>query len=142
MTNKDLGRRLFDAIERGDADAMRSVCAADFVGTQNGGPAMDLRGLIAFAQGSVSVVKDFRYENVVAQDTMDGFVEEHDVVGTLPDGEQCACAFASSPPFSWIESRICASTRTAIRHVGSSRRSRPPVRPERRDRRRPLIPVT
>ena len=87
MTNKDLGRRLFDAIERGDADTMRTVCAADFVGSQNGGPAMDLRGLIAFAQSSVSVVKGFRYENVVAQDTRDGFVEEHDVMGTLPDGE-------------------------------------------------------
>lgn len=87
MNNKDLGRRLFDAIEKGDADTIRSVCAADFVGTQNGGPTMDLRGLIAFAQGSTSVVKDFRYENIVAQDTPDGFVEEHDVVGTLPDGE-------------------------------------------------------
>lgn len=30
---------------------------------------------------------DFRYEDILCQTTPDGFVEEHTVRGTLPDGE-------------------------------------------------------
>ena len=98
MANKELGRRLFDAIVAGDSGAMKSVCAVDFAGRQNGGPAMDCDGLITFARAAAGVVEDFRYTNIVAADTATGFVEEHDVCGVLPDGsalEMRVCVVAT-----------------------------------------------
>ncbi len=86
MRNEELARALFEAFEKGDADSVRELCSEDFEGRQNDGPAITLEPLLEFALAVVGVVKDFRYANAVRSATPTGFVEEHSVRGTLPDG--------------------------------------------------------
>lgn len=82
----DLANRLFVAFEAGDTEIMRSVCAEDMVACQNKGPSMDLDAQLAFCGLMHAVVQNFRYEDVRRQLTDTGFVSEHVVCGTLPNG--------------------------------------------------------
>ncbi|MEE4298204.1 MAG: nuclear transport factor 2 family protein [Pseudomonadales bacterium] len=86
MTNAELAERLFAGLAAGDAAAVGELCADDFRGHQNAGPAMDLATLMNFTRAVLGVVDDFRYEEAVRSTTETGFVEEHRVRGTLPDG--------------------------------------------------------
>jgi len=86
MENTQLAVSIFDAFTRGDPDAVRSLCAPDFRASQNGGPAMNLETLLGFTAAVLKVVKGFRYEDAVRSATATGFVEEHAVRGTFPDG--------------------------------------------------------
>ena len=97
MPNKDVAARLFQAFTEGDDQAARELLAEDFEGIQNGGPPMDRDTLLKFAAAFRSVVQGYRYENAVCSATLDGFVEEHEVRGTLPDGTEVnipACVVA------------------------------------------------
>lgn len=85
--NTAIAREMFDAFQAGDIDAARAILADDFTGSQNGGPAMDRASLLGFLGAVKAAVPDFRYEEIVCAATSDGFVEEHNVRGTLPDGE-------------------------------------------------------
>ncbi len=85
-SNVEVCKAFFTATAAGDGDAIKSVCAAAFKGTQNGGPQMDLATLVGFALAVKKAIPDFRYDNAVRSRTDTGFVEEHDVLGTLPDG--------------------------------------------------------
>lgn len=85
MSNTLLAEKLFDALEKGDADAVRAICTADLAASQNGGASMDLDGLVRFARAVKRVVPDFRYVDARRAATESGFVEEHRVCGTLPD---------------------------------------------------------
>lgn len=85
--NRAVARTMFDAFEAGDTESARKVLADDFTGSQNGGPAMDRDTLLRFSSAVKAAVPDFRYEEIVCAATPDGFVEEHTVRGTLPDGE-------------------------------------------------------
>ena len=87
MDNTTLCRRFFDALQANDLATARGLCSDTFEGSQNGGPAMNLDTLMQFTGAVHSVVPDFRYENTVCTASDAGFVEEHDVCGTLPDGE-------------------------------------------------------
>ena len=49
---------------------------------------MDLDTLIGFSMAVLGVVENFRYEEAVRSATETGFVEEHVVRGTLPDGSE------------------------------------------------------
>jgi len=49
---------------------------------------MNLATLLMFSAAVRSVVKNFRYENPIQSEMPTGFVEEHDVCGTLPDGTE------------------------------------------------------
>ena len=86
MTPEALARALFDAFTAGDAAAATALLSEDFAGIQNGGPVMDGASLIAFSVAVKKVVPDFHYEEVRCEATASGFVEEHLVCGTLPDG--------------------------------------------------------
>ena len=86
MRNEELARALFEAFEKGDADSVRDLCTDDFEGRQNDGPVITLEPLLEFALAVVGVVQDFRYADAVRSATSTGFVEEHSVRGTLPDG--------------------------------------------------------
>ncbi|MCB1647796.1 MAG: nuclear transport factor 2 family protein [Pseudomonadales bacterium] len=89
MTNNtDLCEQFFQATTAGDADALERLCSNDFTGTQNGGPAMNRKTLIRFSVAVKKAIPDFHYENPVRTATEHGFVEEHDVCGTLPDGSR------------------------------------------------------
>lgn len=82
-----IARAMFDAFEAGDMHAARAILADDFTGSQNGGPAMNRDVLLGFSSAVKAAVPDFRYGEIVCAATPDGFVEEHTVRGTLPDGE-------------------------------------------------------
>jgi ketosteroid isomerase-like protein len=97
MQPTQVAEALFDALARGDADGVRRLCAADLTLRQNNNEPMDLDALLGFALAVHGAVKDFRYENVVRASTETGFVEEHSVRGTLPDGsplDLAACVVA------------------------------------------------
>lgn len=86
MSNTELARTFFDAIQAGDTATARALCAEEFQLVQNGGPPMNADRLIAFTSAVLTKVPDFRYEDCVTAATANGFVEEHRVRGTLPDG--------------------------------------------------------
>ena len=88
LKNTEIAEALFKAFENGDADTVRSLCKADLKATQNANPPMDLETLLAFSSAVNKIVPDLRYTNIVRSATESGFVEEHDVVGTLPDGSE------------------------------------------------------
>ncbi|MEM1434224.1 MAG: nuclear transport factor 2 family protein [Pseudomonadota bacterium] len=97
MTATDLARTLFNAFEAGPLEDARAVLADDFSGCQNGGPPMTRDQLLEFSAAVSAVVPDFRYEDIVCVATATGFVEEHSVCGTLPDGQAlriAACVVA------------------------------------------------
>lgn len=97
MDHTKVAKALFDAFTEGDADAVRALCASDMSAVQNGGPPMTVDALIAFALSVKRVIPDFRYEQIRRRSTNDGFVEEHSVRGTLPDGAKldlAACVVA------------------------------------------------
>ncbi len=83
-----LAEALFAAFEAGDAEAVRGLCASDFVARQNNSPRMDLDTVLGFSAAVLGVVEHFRYEDAVRSETSSGFVEEHRVRGTLPDGTE------------------------------------------------------
>jgi len=83
----EICRRFFAALEINDIEAARGLCADGFSGSQNGGPAMDVCTLMQFTSAVHAVVSDFRYEEAVCMPTSNGFVEEHNVCGTLPGGD-------------------------------------------------------
>ncbi|WP_298303969.1 nuclear transport factor 2 family protein [uncultured Erythrobacter sp.] len=80
-----IARRFFTALEVADLESARALCADTFRGSQNGGPAMDVDTLMQFTTAVHAVVPDFRYEDAIRWQTDGGFVEEHNVCGTLPD---------------------------------------------------------
>ncbi|MDC0887080.1 nuclear transport factor 2 family protein [Altererythrobacter sp.] len=88
MSATELAAKLFGAFESGDMEAARSCCARDFRGSQNGGPWMDLDKLLRFSSAVKKAVPDFRYEEITRSATATGFVEEHAVRGTLPNGSK------------------------------------------------------
>jgi ketosteroid isomerase-like protein len=86
MDHIGLARTLFEAFTAGDEGTIRNLCTADFRARQNNGPSMDLDAVLGLARSVLRVVSDFRYEDAVRSATAPGFVEEHNVRGTLPDG--------------------------------------------------------
>lgn len=86
MSPIECANALFLAFTQGDDESVRNLCGPDFSAVQNGGPPMDLTTMLAFSKAVQSVVSHFRYENRVCSATENGFVEEHDVCGTLPNG--------------------------------------------------------
>ena len=97
MNNIDIAQALFSAFASGDADAVRALCAPDMQACQNHGPVMSLDQLLEFSLAVHRIVDGFRYEDAIRSATADGFVEEHSVRGTLPDGSElklAACVVA------------------------------------------------
>ncbi len=88
MTNTEICETLFKAFAQGDFEMVRKVCSPDLQAHQNNGPAMDLNTLLGFTAAVLGVVKNFRYEEAIRSSTASGFVEEHLVRGTLPDGSE------------------------------------------------------
>ena len=88
MGNDEIARALFAALAGGDEDLVRTLCAADMTATQNHGQVMGIDALIQFNSAVQRLVKDFHYDEAVRSTTDTGFVEEHKVRGTLPDGSE------------------------------------------------------
>ncbi len=97
MSNSQIARTLFDAFEAGDEQTIREICSADMTARQNLNPEMNLDTLLGFSLAVNKIVPDLHYEHIVCSDTGTGFVEEHEVCGSLPDGSElriCACVVA------------------------------------------------
>ena len=92
MENNEIAEVLFRAFESGDAETVRSLCRADMKTIQNLNPPMDLETLLEFASAVNKVVPDLHYADVKRSATDTGFVEEHSVLGTLPDGSELRIA--------------------------------------------------
>ncbi len=88
LTNDQLCELLFAALAAGDDDTVRRLCAADLRAQQNGGPEMTIDAVLGYNAAVHAVVKDFEYADAARSSTPTGFVEEHTVRGTLPDGSQ------------------------------------------------------
>ncbi len=86
MDNAEIARQLFAALAGQDEAAVRRLCAPDMRVRQNNGRPMSLDTLLRFNAAVGRAVKDFRYEDAIRCATDSGFVEEHAVRGTLPDG--------------------------------------------------------
>ncbi len=84
--NLDLAQQFFAASAAGNTEAMAALCAPDIVVRQNGGEPLGLKALLRFAAAVKAAAPDFRYENPGRYDMGEGFVEEHSVRGTAPDG--------------------------------------------------------
>lgn len=92
MENIELAAALFDAFAAGDETAARKVCSPDLKAIQNHGRPMSLDSLLKFSLAVHRLVDNFRYEEAIRTATAGGFVEEHSVRGTLPDGSELCLA--------------------------------------------------
>jgi catechol 2,3-dioxygenase-like lactoylglutathione lyase family enzyme/ketosteroid isomerase-like protein len=97
MGNVEIAEALFEAIAGRNDRGVRSLCASNVRTRQNNGAEMDLEAFLALSNAVQAVVRDFRYADAVRSATATGFVEEHAVRGTLPDGQTidiAACVVA------------------------------------------------
>lgn len=88
MVSTEVCESLFTALSAGDFETVRYLCSPELHASQNNGPAMNLETLLDFTAAVLGVVEHFRYENAIRSGTESGFVEEHLVRGTLPDGSE------------------------------------------------------
>ena len=86
MDNAGIAQAMFAALAGQDEAAVRQLCSPALRVRQNNGPALDLETLLAFNRAVGRVVAGFRYCDAVRAATATGFVEEHAVRGSLPDG--------------------------------------------------------
>ncbi|MEO8538601.1 MAG: nuclear transport factor 2 family protein [bacterium] len=82
----EIAERFFTASAAGDPSAMTALCDPAVQVRQNSGATMGVTALTGLARAVKRAAPDFRYENALRSDTGTGFVEEHDVCGTLADG--------------------------------------------------------
>jgi ketosteroid isomerase-like protein len=97
-SNADLAIKFFEASSKGENDALKALCDPQLEVRQNGGPKLGIDALLGLSNSVLRVAPDFRYENAVRVSTDDGWVEEHDACGTVPDGTTfriAACVVAS-----------------------------------------------
>lgn len=85
----DLATRLFDAVQSGDVTAVRAIYAPDVAIWHNydGVTQSGEQNLKTLALASAAI-KDFRYEDVRLTPTPTGFVQQHVLRGTAPDGSE------------------------------------------------------
>jgi len=88
MSNIALAKALFEALENNDSAAITQLCDPELQAFQNLNPPMNLETLLAFTSKVKQVVPDFHYEHPKRYDSPSGFIEEHLVCGTLPDGNE------------------------------------------------------
>ena len=137
MDNQQIAADLFTAFEIGDMDTVRRLCAPEFKARQNLNNEFDVETLIQFSQAVSAIVDDFRYEEIIRSATDRGFVEEHTVTGTLPNGSRltlAACVVADIENGKIMQLRVCryGGCSRALRCAGLTGRhaTQPEKRPE------------
>jgi len=95
----EIARRLIDAIGRGDIAAVEALYADDMTGWRNvDGRELSKRQMLKVVRFLASDVKDLRYDDVRIQPTATGYVQQHVLRATAPDGspvEVPACLVVS-----------------------------------------------
>ena len=114
--------RFFDGLLTGNLAALQAACAPGSVlwinlTEQERALEDSLRGFAALR----SKVPDLRMEDVRRRGIPGGFLEQHVLLGTLPDGEPLRVAGASSGPWRTVGSADSMSTSIAARPERSAR---------------------
>ncbi len=131
MGNVEIAEALFEAIAGRNDRGVRSLCASNVRTRQNNGAEMDLEAFLALSNAVQAVVRDFRYADAVRSATATGFVEEHAVRGTLPDGQTidiAACVVADVRDGKITDIREYLDTAAAANLIAAlgSTKERPP----------------
>ncbi len=92
MDNVAIAKALFAALSAHDDAAVRSLCSPDLRLSQNNGPVLDLETMLGFNNAVGAVVKEMAYYDEIRAATPTGFVEEHNVKGTMLDGTEFTIA--------------------------------------------------
>ncbi len=82
-----LAEQLFRAFEANDADAVAALCDPDAQFRQNAGPVVRMADIIPGFAKLHERIGYHKYVDVQRATFVDGFVEEHRAVSTLPDGK-------------------------------------------------------
>ena len=84
----ELAERLFAAIERGDAEAIREIYAPGCViWHNNDGATQAVEENLRTLRWVIRNIAGVRYEEVRRQETPTGFVQQHVLRGTAPNGQ-------------------------------------------------------
>ncbi|HVO27859.1 MAG TPA: nuclear transport factor 2 family protein [Candidatus Margulisiibacteriota bacterium] len=84
-----LAERLFGAITTGNVEAVRQIYAPDAViWHNNDGLEQSADANLQVLQWVVANIRNLRYENVRRQRTDSGFMQQHVLRGTAPNGRQ------------------------------------------------------
>lgn len=82
-------RRFFEAVSRGDLDAVRATYTPDAViWHAHDGQQQNVDQNLAVLGWIKGNVREFRYEDVRCQATATGFVEQHTTCGLSPSGKE------------------------------------------------------
>jgi len=83
-----IAEQLINAIQHGDVDAVRSIYAPDCViWHNNDGLEQSVEDNLTILSWVVRNIRDLRYEEIRRQRTDTGFVEQHVLRGTAPNGQ-------------------------------------------------------
>ena len=87
----EVAARLFDAIARGDVEAVRQIYDSDAVIWHNTDQTtQSVEQNLAVLRWVVTHITNLRYEGIVRQRTGTGFVQQHTLRGTAPNGVELA----------------------------------------------------
>ena len=87
----DVAERLFDAIAGGDVEAVRQIYGSDAVIWHNIDQAtQSVEQNLAVLSWVVTHISNLRYEGIRRQRTDTGFVQQHTLRGTAPNGDELA----------------------------------------------------
>ena len=87
----EIAERLTAGITAGDVDAVGALYHEELVGWRNiDGRELDRRQMLKIV-GFLRGVKDLRYEQVRVSPTPGGYVQQHVLRATAPDGSAVAC---------------------------------------------------
>jgi len=87
-----IAKHLIDSITAGDTAAIERLYHADMTGWQNfSGRELNRRQMLKIIGLVMSGVKDLRYDDIRVQVTPRGYVQQHVLCATAPDGTAIAC---------------------------------------------------
>ena len=89
---REIAKRLIDAITAGDVTAVEALYHEDLVGWQNfSGRELNRRQMIKIIHGLTAALSDLRYDDIRVTPTSRGYVEQHVLRATAPDGRAIEC---------------------------------------------------
>lgn len=92
---REVARRLMDAIQAGDVATVAELYADDMVGWRNfDRRELDKSAMVRVIEYLAKRVRDLRYEGIRVETTASGYVQQHVLHATAPDGtriESPAC---------------------------------------------------
>ena len=87
-----IAKQLIDAITAGDREAIERLYHAEMVGWQNfSGRELNRRQMVKIIGLVMSSVKDLRYDEIRVDVTPRGYVQQHVLCATAPDGSAIRC---------------------------------------------------